>query len=330
MLVVFLTACKSKPHSIGPNQADLDRVANILDQPKTELMPILDSIHRLSIDRFSETRIALMNALKLGNCRLFPLIAERNSSLGKQKQESIRLIYEWKIAAGLKACKSLKNEPWFKDALLSKQDDVEIAVINLLLKSQEADLLHSKIYRPFSKFSDSTIAYEQRSEPIRRVLIQALNYETPLSLRETTNFEIALYQWSRTQHHANLRQGVQESTNWLVAANRLQSDAILTDHICPLGTPTPKARRIRLFLNSYFKANIQPQLSAISRSLRSFVSQWSSVQLDTFPNDELSMHLLKLRVDADKRLKIELQRHIKQWQIILKKCQLEVRITTNS
>ena len=328
---MFLVAgCGSESSSIGPSQSDLDRVAQILDQPKTEIVPISVTVHRPQILGFSETRIGFRDALDLGGCRLLPMIAERNSSLGRQKQASVRLFYEWKIASGLAACTQLLDKPWFQNILLSKQDDVTIAVTHLLFKSREAKLLNSQLSRPFSKLSVSSVAYKQRFDPVRRLLIRALNHEMPPTSKEISEFEEALNKWSQTQHHASLRQAVNESISWLLVANRLQHKAILEGNICPMGTPTLKARRIKSFLNGYFGSAIQPKLSIISRSLRSFGLQWDSIVLSPFPGQTLQSHLLGLSLDAGKELKTKLRLHVKQWQIILEKCQLEPRAITNS
>ena len=328
---MFLAAgCGSESSSIGPSQSDLDRVAQILDQPKTEIVPVSGTVHRPQILGFSETRIGFRDALDLGGCRLLPMIAERNSSLGRQKQASVRLFYEWKIASGLAACTQLLDKPWFQNVLLSKQNDVTIAVTHLLFRSQEAKLLNSQLSRPFSKLSVSSVAYKQRFDPVRRLLMRALNHGIPPTSEEISEFEEALSKWSQTQHHASLRQAVNESISWLLAANRLQHKAILKGNICRMGTPTLKARRIKSFLNGYFSKTIQPKLSIISRSLRSFVLQWDSIVLGSFPGQTLPSHLLGLSLDAEKQLKAELRQHIKQWQIILEKCQLEPRAITNS
>ena len=331
ILLIFLAAgCGGESSSIGLSQSDLDRVAQILGQPKTKSVPISGTVHRPQIRGFSETRVGFRDALQLGDCKLLPMIAERNSSLGRQKQASVRLVYEWKIASGLAACTQLLDKPWFQDVLLSKQDDVTIAVTRLLFKSEEAKLLNSHLSRPFSKLSVSSVAYKQRFDPVRRLLIQALNHEIPPTSKKISEFEEALSKWSRTQHHASLRQAVHETISWLLVANRLQAKTILDGRICPMGTPTLKARRIKSFINGYFGNAIQPKLSTISRSLRSFVLQWDSIVLDSFPGQTLPLHLLGLSLGAEKQLRTELQRHVKQWQIILEKCQLEPRAMTNS
>ena len=104
LLTIFLVGCDWSQNSVAPTQQDLDRIATILDQDRI----ILTDPQRISAPvpalRLSETRISFGDALELGECGLLPLIAERNSSLGRQKQESIRLIYEWQLKVGLDQC----------------------------------------------------------------------------------------------------------------------------------------------------------------------------------------------------------------------------------
>ena len=141
----FLAGCNELERSITPSQSDLDRVAGILGQPPEKM--VTNPFSRVGPPqiRLSETRIRFANALELAECGLLPLIAERNSSLGKQKQESSRLIYEWKVRAGLSKCLELQDKEWFQLALNAKQHDVEAAVIELLTNSEEADRIHTKV-----------------------------------------------------------------------------------------------------------------------------------------------------------------------------------------
>ena len=154
--------------------------------------------------KLSDTRISFADALELGGCGLLPLIAERNSSLGRQKQESTRLIYEWKLKAGLNQCDELDDQEWFKKALDTKAKDVEIAVLQLLTQSEEATRIHLKIPKPFATLAESRVAYLDRSQPVIQIIVQALQKSTPPRAETVTQFEQSLYDWSQTQHHGTL------------------------------------------------------------------------------------------------------------------------------
>ena len=150
LLAIFLLGCDQTQESITPTQDDLDRIASILGQDRRPLLASSVTPARTSSLKLSDTRISFADALELGGCGLLPLIAERNSSLGRQKQESTRLIYEWKLKAGLNQCDELDDQEWFKKALDTKAKDVEIAVLQLLTQSEEATRIHLKIPKPFA------------------------------------------------------------------------------------------------------------------------------------------------------------------------------------
>ena len=130
-----MIGCQGSTKPLSPDQDDLDRIAAILNQPTEQLGKILATEPSRPVVELSETRIRFGDALELGDCGLLPLIAERNSSLGRQKQESTRLVYEWKVRAGLDACHSLQEYQWYQEAVQSKMKDVEASVIALLVQS---------------------------------------------------------------------------------------------------------------------------------------------------------------------------------------------------
>jgi len=267
LLAIFLVGCDWTDNSFAPDQDDLDRIASILGEESIALPPPLAIESQTPELGLSETRISIGDALELGECGLLPLIAERNSSLGRQKQESTRLIYEWTLKSGLDQCSQLNQEEWFQKARIAKTRDVEIAVIKLLMRSEEADRIHSKINKPFASLDESRMAYLNRTQPIVQVITQALQQSPPPSNTTITQFEDSLRAWSQTQHHGTLHQAIIEAQIWLQKANTLQSQALKANRLCPMGTPTEAGRNLQLFIRNYFGGTIQPKLSSITRAL---------------------------------------------------------------
>lgn len=331
LFAVLLIGCQGSSKSLGPDQDDLDRVAAILNQSTEQLDKTMASEPSEPIVELSETRIRFGDALELAECGLLPLIAERNSSLGRQKQESTRLIYEWKVQAGLKACHSLREFEWYQEAVQSKTQDVEASVIALLVQSEEAQRLQSKLSRPFEDLHQSSQAYALRSQPIYRILSDALTGASAPSSRAVTEFENALQYWSQTQHHGTLHQAITDTLAWLRIANRIQRRAIKINRICPMGTPTSEGRMIETFLKNYFGNHLQPKWSAVIRSLDGIERQWQKLPLTRISNDALVDGLLELPSGTRHQLRMLLSTHIKQWQTILQGCDLAPRAaTTNS
>jgi hypothetical protein len=331
LLAIFLVGCDWTDNSFAPNQDDLDRIASILGQESIVLPPppvIEAQTPELGL---SDTRISFGDALELGECGLLPLIAERNSSLGRQKQESTRLIYEWTLKSGLDQCSQFNQEEWFQKARTAKTRDVEIAVIKLLTQSKEADRIHSKINKPFTSLDESRIAYLTRTQPIVQVITQALQQSAPPSNATITQFEDSLRAWSQTQHHGTLHQAIIEAQIWLEKANTLQSQALKANQLCPMGTPTEGGRNMRLFIRNYFGSTIQPKLSSMTRALDEFGSTWSTLPITLWSGNTLIDGLLQVPPRYRDRFRNELKKHIHNWQQLLQSCGLSARAeTTNS
>ena len=331
LLAIFLVGCDNTQESITPTQDDLDRIASILGQDRRTLPASSVTTARTSSLKLSDTRISFADALELGGCGLLPLIAERNSSLGRQKQESTRLIYEWKLKAGLNQCDQLNDQEWFKKALDTKVKDVEIAVLQLLTQSEEATRIHLKIPKPFATLDESRVAYLDRSQPVIQIIVQALQKSKPPRAETVTQFEQSLYDWSQTQHHGTLHQAVMETRVWLAEANKLQRATITANHLCPMGTPTERGRKLQSFVRDFFGGLIQPRLSSVAQAINEFQFIWSALPVTLWTHDTLVDTMLKLPAGYRTGLRDDLTVHIKNWQLILQSCGLNVRAdTTNS
>ena len=136
-----------------------------------------------------------------------PLIAERNL-FRRQKQESTRLIYEWKLKAGLNQCDQLDDQEWFKHE--TKGKDVEIAVLQLLTQSEEATRIHLKIPKPFATLAESRLFISTGHS-------RSLDHRSSITEIHTasggtvTQFEQSLYDWSQTQHQGTLHQAIRNT-----------------------------------------------------------------------------------------------------------------------
>ncbi|MEC8307973.1 MAG: DUF3080 family protein [Pseudomonadota bacterium] len=331
LLAIFLVGCDYTQESITPTQDDLDRIASILGQDRRPLLASSVTPARTSSLKLSDTRISFADALELGGCGLLPLIAERNSSLGRQKQESTRLIYEWKLKAGLNQCDQLDDQEWFKKALETKAKDVEIAVLQLLTQSEEATRIHLKIPKPFATLTESRVAYLDRSQPVIQFIVQALQKSTPPPAVTITQFEQSLYDWSQTQHHGTLHQAIVETRDWLAAANTLQRATIAANQLCPMGTPTERGRNLQSFVRDFFGGLVQPKLSSVAQAIDEFQLIWSVLPITLWTHDTMVDTMLKLPAGYRTGLRDDLRVHIKNWQLILQSCGLNVRAdTTNS
>ena len=331
LVALLLAGCNELEQAIAPNQSDLDRVAGILGQPTGKI--VINPFAQVGPPQIhlSETRIRFANALELAECGLLPLIAERNSSLGKQKQESSRLIYEWRIRAGLSKCLQLHDKEWFQLAVNTKQYDVEAAVIELLTNSEEADRIHTKISPPFKTLNESTIVYTKTTMNILRTLTRALSNAETADESTISDFEESLKAWGGTQHHGTLHKAIGQTLSWLSNANRIQEMVIQSGRLCPMGSPTEQGRNLQAFIQGFYKNTLQPKMSSLSRTLQSLERQWSVLPLTLISHDELIDALLRLPTGTRSELSFAIKLHVEQWQLLLQGCSLAPRAeTTNS
>ena len=334
VLVLILTGCAQPESVYGPAEAELKRVATILN---LDPLPISVTQRTAALRpnvALSETRIALTEALSLGECGLVPLIAERNSALGRQKVASTRFIYEWRIRHGLASCvEQFGDEDWFQEAMTGKAIDVEHAAYLVLFEGDEAQQLNSLLPSSYARLRDSTAAYRDAFGLITPIVLQAIEGQTAPTGEQQSTLETALKHWGNTRHHATLSQAIRQTDAWLVSANTLLTKAIDGNRLCPMKQPTTEGRQIASFIQGYFATNIQPQIADVFQSVDALDSLWiplrdasKSIQRDATPSQ-----LLRIEERALETLRARWAAHVQGWQTILQQCQLAPRAaTTNS
>jgi|TARA_B110000305_G_scaffold64551_1_gene71938 hypothetical protein len=333
--VILLNACKNPQESFAPNQDDLNRIGRILSimpQPLTESKRVRTT---LPPGFFSETRVGFADALSLGKCGLIPLIADRNSSLGRQKKASFRFIYEWRVQKGLRNCREqFSSQPWFQKAMTAKSNDLKVATMRLLFASQEATILQTTLpsHEPYS-LRKNLLAYREAFTRLRTIILSSLTDKNVPDEELASELEIALKRWAATGHHGILSQSLRETLDWLKSANTMQALAIRQNAICPMKQTTPAGKRVLDFVAGYYGDRIRPKLVNIVLALDSFETLWNPIiQVNTrLTVDDVVNHQLMLESGTRTELKSALETHINQWQKILGDCQLAPRAsTTNS
>ena len=112
-LSLLLSGCsRDTPEAMLDNY--LYRLSNTLDlpQPKTyePKVRLQFPAKRQRILNTIEIREGLLDVLKLERCNLLPLIAQRNSSLGKVATPSVKLGYELEFFSLLNQCRRTLNQ----------------------------------------------------------------------------------------------------------------------------------------------------------------------------------------------------------------------------
>ncbi len=331
-LLVSLIGCSERQDTFDAN-AYLTRVARVLNMD----VPVISATY---VPRMqpkprppSDTRIALTDALKLGPCGLVPLIAERNSSLGRQKAASQQFLYEWSLAVGLDDClaQAEGNSDWLRTARAKKIGDREAALWNLLFASETSDALQSSLDSGDASLADAWHRYQLAFVEVRRSALLGLEGHSIPSSEQQSTFEQHIQALETTRFHGQLRRALLDTYRLVSVITPMQQQHITRNTLCPLGKPTEQGRRVQGMLTTYFATEVQPHIAAIRRYQIELYALWqplaNSLDLPR-PLDARMDHLLQLPPGTNAAYAEALMTHIAQWQEILSGCQLSVALAT--
>lgn len=334
-LLFVLAGCSERRETLDAEEY-LSRLSRIL-QLETPDLPTQTIVRSQPKPRaLSDTRIAITEALRLGPCGLVPLIAERNSSLGRQKAASQQFLYEWELSVGLAACieQTPETPDWLQAAQLNKAKDRETALWNLLFASDTADALHSSLDSGDASLADAWERYQVAFVEVRRFALLGLDDKAGPELAQKSAFESALATLESTRVHGQLRRLTLDTLTLLHTANQVQAQRLAKPTLCPLGTPTEQGRRLQSFVTTYFATTVQPHLADIQRYQRALDALWKPIAKPLeLPNtlEARLDQLLQLPAGTHSAYSAAMSTHIRHWQDLLSACGLSpARATTNS
>mgnify|MGYP005988997007 CR=1 FL=1 len=325
----------------------VERLSNTLEVDRIPSTPNLLPLFPPRRDRImepTEIRQGLVEVLDLQICDLLPLIAERNSSLGKVYTPSKRMVYELKFFHGLRECR--KKIQSGNDVTPELQKKIER--IYQIKKDNLAQELWNGLYLA-KEFEDNF----SRGEP-------ALAKEPTGSSQASYN---ALFRLSQLTHmlkqddwalpddidrletqyqtlHQNrsggqIFQSINLLTHYLTEAATLINARLDRKDMCPLRQATPQARILKNVFQKYYAQRVQPYLAYAHQQ----ALQWTSLNnllLDEFkqlgiviPKSMENYQQTMLSQTAKDGLWLRYiharDKHTSAWQRILKQCDLMPR-----
>lgn len=327
--LLLAAGCSTTTEPFQPSENDLDRVANILKQSKVEIKKITSFQSNWRAPKLSEARISFGDALALGECGLIPLIADRNSALGKQKPESIQFIYEWKLMHGLRTCNlAIKQEQWFRDILAVKSQDLNTAALLVLTRSDESVKVRSQRSTGLTLHQSMSV-YNNAFTQIRQLILQANNFQEPPTKKQISDFESALKEFASSHHHGRLGQAIRYTSAWLDGSILIQTKALRENKICPMGTPTQMGKDVQAFVRGYLANEILPRFAKIIQAYQQLQNLWQPIiERYNLPPEFLNTEILRIKPSQFDQLTNQLKTHINLWQKVLQNCQLSTRTET--
>ncbi|MEH6626255.1 MAG: DUF3080 family protein [Motiliproteus sp.] len=345
MILLIVSGCED-------NSADavlsdyVARVSNTLEQDTDNDDPYQNLVafppRRERHIAITELRAGLMEALSLSSCELLPLIAERNSSLGKVMKPSTLLRYELRFFERLESCyrryqNSTSENPGFLHLLTEtyqlKSANLENSLWNGIFTSEaiEGNFSLSKGPIPlagnpgfgaslralkfFNNLVDSTIQY-RNGDP----------FLLPNTLPKIERHYFALH---RSEYGSQLIKSLALLTYHLEKTASALNKAQLRRPLCFSGKPTEKAKILNNILIKYYAGKVQPYMSRVQRNGQAWLKQTNLLVNNErlpVPAAMQKYHAAVLDMknpDAPwSRYQQAIKTHTHAWQTILQQCGL--------
>lgn len=206
--------------------------------------------------------ISLIDFLRLRRCALAQTLAERNSILGKHRNDATELVFTLRFLDEVQGCiteRQVAGDTELAATLLAaqalKQRQLPVLLNNALLAGQE--------YRQFwtsppeqrqaypRQYNDRAIVALQRWHQLQQQWLSASHYHRHDEVMEILD-EL------RAGLGGELLRFQSQTLAGLVAANQLLKRRLETRPLCLQGSPTPQAKRYQAVLRRHFIETLQP------------------------------------------------------------------------
>ncbi|WP_415898647.1 DUF3080 family protein [Neptuniibacter sp. QD48_11] len=343
ILLISLSGCsRDTPELVLENY--LYRLSNTLDlnQPQSYIPEarIQFPLKRDRILKTTEIREGLLDVLKLKRCDLLPLIAERNSSLGKVAKPSAKLQYELNFYYLLTQCReSLRNASAIDTELLKrvneihrvKRDNLPAELWNGIFTAPEIEANFSRSQTALPLVDNSSS--QQSIEALRTLVNLTANNLDQLGL--TRPSEDHLNQAFKVLHSNRSGPAIISSLEVLTyhldqAARLLDQRNSPTNPLCRNQSPNKKARILENVFYKFYIGEVLPYLAQTDR----YASQWLDLNQQLLQNYKtLSVSIPQsmetysatvLSKTSPQSLWLNYQqvrdKHTEAWQNILRNC----------
>lgn len=350
-LSLLLSGCsRDTPEAMLDNY--LYRLSNTLDlpQPKTyePKVRLLFPAKRERILNTTEIREGLLDVLKLERCNLLPLIAQRNSSLGKVATPSIKLGYELKFYSLLNQCRrSLSANIDIDTKLLARINEIYTVKRNNLAAELWNGIYTSEAIELNFSLRQLPLPLQDNGSPQQTIkaleILVALTSFT-LDEYETVTINIEQLDSAINTLHSNrsgseIFSSLEILTYYLQRATQLLDQAHLNNQLqCYSSRPSRQAKILENVFRKFYIGEVQTYLGMSHR----YASQW--LELNTRLLNNLKQFNLSIPKGMETYSTALLSKttanslwsnytqarnkHTRAWQKLLKQCGL-MPTTTN-
>lgn len=312
------------------------RLSNVLDYPEQPLIqpPLLPYFpdKRLRWIEIEPVREGLIDVLAFRHCELLPLIAQRNSSLGKVAAPSQQMIYAIKFFAAVRDCKQqlsrqinpsneiLELQVTLDHLFSIKDKTLDAEVWNGLFGSEEFAINGSVGEQPLPLRDNGSVARSLQAlkqlHQITLLLQPPRLWVLPKQLDRIEDDYEALY---KNRSGGQIIKSVQLLEGQLLRTSLLIEERLASKPFCREGLHNSDVDILMNIFNRYYVAKVQPWLSYVHKSGEG----WFGIQ------NELINLLPATTAMRDYQEQINQlwesfaearARHTKAWQTLLTQC----------
>ncbi|MGH1463151.1 MAG: DUF3080 family protein [Neptuniibacter sp.] len=337
-----LTGCGGdQPEAMMENYTSrLSRVLGVDSELPNRTEPPLFPLRRERLMQTTEIREGLFDVLKLKTCKLLPLIAERNSSLGKVYPPSQKMLYELKFYNTVLHCLNVvKADPGTDPEFLSQLNDIYLIkdqnlaaeIWNGVYTSSEVESNFSIGESPLPLSNDGSVASMLNAFSTLSDLGKlAKDRDEWLLPTYVYSIEPVYEQLYRNRSGAKILSSLTLVTQYLNYAATLIEDRLEKRPICFNGLVSEQGKILKNVFYKYYAGEFQPYMAYVHKSTKTWFDlnnhlieslKVSGLVLPSAIND---YHHRVLKTNSDDSLWSEYQsareRHTRSWQNILEQC----------
>lgn len=341
-MTLLLLGCEQRPVESMLERYS-NRVANSLDSDaQLDLNISLDlplyPRRRERIRPVTDLRQGLLDVLKLRHCQLIPLVAERNSSLGKVMPPSRQLVYEIQFLSRLNNCRQTLRDSQADEELTQQLDEIyrikkesfEASLWNGIFTSEaiERNFSHSEAALPLEGdggFSQTRQALEafNRIAALNNIIHNQARWDEPNNLDQLEPHYQAL---STLRYGSRWLRSIYLMTYTLNHTASVIEQRLQQRPLCYNQQATPKALIVKNVFNKYYAGELQPYMAKIDRDGREWLrlNQQLLANFNYIPATMLQYQALMLTMNSPfwQHYTQARDRHTQAWQRLLKQCNL--------
>lgn len=285
-------------------------------------------------------REGLLDTLRLNRCNLIPLIAERNSSLGKVYKASQKMAYELKFYDALRSCLSRLNASTDPDPelLIQLQDIYKIKQQNLAAEIWNGIYTAEELESNFSigepalpVGDDGSTATTLEAMTVLAEIAQLPgreeHWQLPDAIHQIEHYYETLH---KNRSGAQLLSSLSLLTQQLNYATLLIQLRLEQKPLCYNGKATPQANILKNVFYKYYAAEVQPYMAQIDKNSQRWFAVNAKIITDLRnsgvrpPASVIRYfdHTIAMNNSTSLWSEYETARnkHTQQWQKVLKQC----------